>query len=105
VSIANQQSISDVIARFPKYHILRGSVAYNGGSDPMAAITEELRSLEYVEIMTIDGVRLDFEDGWILVRRSGTEPKIRITAEARDSAMAKRLYEKASAIVQRHMPC
>jgi phosphoglucosamine mutase len=105
VSIANQQSISDVIARFPKYHILRGSVAYNGGSDPMAAITEELRSLEYVEIMTIDGVRLDFEDGWILVRRSGTEPKIRITAEARDSAMAKRLYEKASAIVQRHMSC
>jgi phosphoglucosamine mutase len=71
----------------------------------MAAITEELRSLEYVEIMTIDGVRLDFEDGWILVRRSGTEPKIRITAEARDSAMAKRLYEKASAIVQRHMSC
>jgi phosphoglucosamine mutase len=54
---------------------------------------------------TIDGVRLDFEDGWILVRRSGTEPKIRITAEAKDAAMTKRLYEKASAIVQRHLQC
>jgi phosphoglucosamine mutase len=71
----------------------------------MAVITQELSSLEYIEIMTIDGVRLDFEDGWILVRRSGTEPKIRITAEAKDSAMTKRLYEKASVIVQRHVQC
>jgi phosphomannomutase len=37
------------------------------------------------------------------VRRSGTEPKIRITAEARDAAMTKRLYEKALAIVKRHI--
>jgi len=103
VSIASQQSISDVIAQFPKYHILRGSVAYSSENDPIAAITQELRSLDYVEMTTVDGVRLDFEDGWILVRRSGTEPKIRITAEARDAAMTKRLYEKASAIVKRHI--
>jgi phosphoglucosamine mutase len=103
VSIASQQSISDVIAQFPKYHILRGSVAYSSENDPIAAITQELRSLDYVEMTTVDGVRLDFEDGWILVRRSGTEPKIRITAEARDAAMTKRLYEKASTIVKRHI--
>jgi len=103
VSIASQQSISDVIAQFPKYHILRRSVAYSGENDPIAAITQEFRSLDYVEMTTIDGVRLDFEDGWILVRRSGTEPKIRITAEARDAAMTKRLYEKALATVQRHL--
>ena len=103
VSLASQQSISDVIAQFPKYHILRGSVAYSSENDPIAAITQELRSLDYVEMTTVDGVRLDFEDGWILVRRSGTEPKIRITAEARDAEMTKRLYEKASAIVKRHI--
>ena len=103
VSIASQQSISDVIAQFPKYHILRGSVAYSSENDPIAAITQELRSLDYVEMTTVDGVRLDFEDGWILVRRSGTEPKIRITAEARDAAMTKGLYEKASTIVKRHL--
>jgi phosphoglucosamine mutase len=103
VSIASQQSISDAIAQFPKYHILRGSVSYSSGNDPMAMIVQELSSLDYVEMMTIDGVRLDFEDGWILVRKSGTEPKIRITAEAKDSAVTRRLYEKVSAIVQRHV--
>ena len=94
-----------MIAQFPKYHILRGSVAYSGEKDRIAAITQELCSLDYIEMTTIDGVRLDFEDGWILVRKSGTEPKIRITAEAKDAAMTKRLYEKASAIVQRHLEC
>ena len=105
VSIASRQSISEVIAQFPKYHILRGSVPCSSGNDPMAMIIQELSSLDYVEMMTIDGVRLDFEDGWILVRRSGTEPKIRITAEAKDAAVTKRLYDKVSEIVQRHVSC
>jgi phosphoglucosamine mutase len=52
---------------------------------------------------TIDGVRLDFEKGWILVRKSGTEPKIRITAEAEDSKTAKELYRTVLAIVKRHI--
>jgi phosphoglucosamine mutase len=103
VSIAAQQSISELIAQFPKYHILRGSCVYQSGKDPMAAIAQELRSLNHVLMTTIDGVRLDFEEGWILVRKSGTEPKIRITAEARDEATTRRLYEKALAVVKRHL--
>jgi phosphoglucosamine mutase len=71
----------------------------------MAAIAQELRSLNHVQMTTIDGVRLDFEEGWILVRKSGTEPKIRITAEARDAATTRRLYEKALVVVKRHLQC
>ena len=36
------------------------------------------------EILTIDGVRISFEDdSWVLIRPSGTEPYIRITAEGK----------------------
>jgi phosphoglucosamine mutase len=69
----------------------------------MVAIAQELHSLNYVEMTTIDGVRLDFEEGWFLVRKSGTEPKLRITAEAQDFSAAKELYRTAMAIVKRHM--
>jgi phosphoglucosamine mutase len=103
VSIAAEQSISELIAQFPKYHILRGSCKLQSGDDPMVAIAQELHSLNYVEITTIDGVKLDFEEGWILVRKSGTEPKVRITAEAQDLATAKELYSTALAIVKRHL--
>jgi phosphoglucosamine mutase len=103
VSISAEQSISELIAQFPKYHILRGSYKHPRDKDPMVAIAQELHSLNYVEMTTIDGVRLDFEEGWILVRKSGTEPKIRITAEAQDLATAKELYTTALGIVKRHL--
>jgi phosphoglucosamine mutase len=69
----------------------------------MVAIAQELRALNYVEMTTIDGVRLDFEEGWLLVRKSGTEPKLRITAEAQDFSAAKERYRTAMAIVKRHL--
>ena len=49
-------------------------------------------------VSAIDGIRVDTKNGWILVRPSGTEPKIRITAEARDGV--EELYAKAEKIVQ-----
>ena len=41
----------------------------------------------------IDGIKLNFEDGWLLIRKSGTEPKIRITAEAKNEAQVRQIYD------------
>ncbi len=43
------------------------------------------------------------EDGWYLVRASGTEPKIRITAEGKNPAAAKDLMEKGKTLLS-HIP-
>lgn len=51
----------------------------------MSIVTDEFQNEfdEIKEILTIDGVRIQFEDNsWVLIRPSGTEPYIRITAEA-----------------------
>ncbi|MGZ4901882.1 MAG: phosphoglucosamine mutase [Halobacteriota archaeon] len=105
VAIASQESIADQIAQFPKYYTIRGASACGEEDEVMSSIAEELSALNYSQITTIDGMRLDFEEGWLLVRKSGTEPKIRITAEARDITTAKGLYETASTIVRRHTRC
>lgn len=52
--------------------------------------------MEYVEqadaaLDTTDGYRLDYDDGWVLIRPSGTESKIRIYAEARTEKRAETL--------------
>lgn len=44
-------------------------------------ILEEFRGI-YDRITDMDGVRLDFEDGWVLIRASNTSPKIRLYVEA-----------------------
>lgn len=46
-----------------------------------------------------DGVRADFEDGWVLIRASGTEPIIRITCEHRDKKGLEALFSRAERIV------
>ena len=40
---------------------------------------------EAEEAITIDGIRAEFSDGWVLVRKSGTEPVISVRAEAKKS--------------------
>jgi phosphomannomutase len=52
-------------------------------------------------LLTLDGFRHQFEDGWTLVRPSGTEPKVRIMAEARDDARARQLLDAMTDIVRR----
>jgi phosphoglucosamine mutase len=47
------------------------------------------------KVLTIDGIRLELTDGWVLVRPSGTEPYIRVTAEGRTQARVKEITDKA----------
>ena len=50
------------------------------------------RVFKRADVTTTDGIRLSFEDGsWVLVRPSGTEPYIRVTAQGRTSARAKEI--------------
>jgi len=68
----------------------------------MALLKEELPgSFKQVkELIDIDGLRLELEGGWVLVRPSGTEPVIRITAEARAGEEAEALARRARQIVE-----
>ena len=59
----------------------------------MTRLESNLNELKPVEVSNTDGTRLSFRDGWLLVRPSGTEPKIRLTAEAKTEARARELYE------------
>ena len=45
-------------------------------------------------INTIDGLKIDFSDGWVHLRKSNTEPIIRIYSEGRDKNSANTLAQK-----------
>lgn len=54
---------------------------------------------DYRNVTTIDGVRVDFPDGWALIRASNTSPFIRLTVEAEDKKTLEGLKKKFSSMV------
>jgi phosphomannomutase/phosphoglucomutase len=54
-----------------------------------------------IKMNTIDGVRIDFSDSWVIVRSSGTEEYVRVFAEAKNVEMAKELMKKYVAIAEK----
>jgi phosphoglucosamine mutase len=53
------------------------------------------------EVDSLDGVRVGLDDGWFLIRASGTQPLVRLTAEARSPDRADELLHRARALVER----
>jgi phosphoglucosamine mutase len=96
VSIVKETPLSELVAQVPQFPILRGAVPFPAAERDavVAKLDTAMRGVDG-KLETVDGWRVGFADGWFLVRPSGTEPKVRITAEARTERRAKELYELA----------
>lgn len=82
-----------------EYVTRRANVETDNKAEAMSAIERVLRE-RYDDIDTIDGLRVDTGDGWFLVRPSGTEPLVRVTAEARDEQRADDILNSALDVVR-----
>jgi phosphoglucosamine mutase len=91
-ALASKYSLAELADAVPVYPLLRGSVSSNGVA--LSRLEKNLMDMEPLKVSKVDGMKLDFKDGWLLVRPSGTEPKIRLTAEAKTKAGAQQLYDK-----------
>ncbi|MFW5963315.1 MAG: phosphoglucosamine mutase [Natronomonas sp.] len=82
--LANR-SASDLLEPHRGYSFERENVPYDGESEREAIMerAEAWASTADGEHTTLDGYRVDFEESWALVRPSGTEPYVRVYAEAK----------------------
>jgi len=93
---------SEVIAPYQDYHNERINLAYGSEAErrTMLSAAEAFVHEADADISTIDGYRLDYGDSWVLVRPSGTEPKIRIVAEATTADRADSLAGELADVVR-----
>ncbi|MDO4695240.1 phosphoglucosamine mutase [Porphyromonas sp.] len=89
---------TQLLARLPKYAMAKKKVELS----PSLDIDKILLTMQDIyagnEITTIDGVKIDFPDKWVHLRRSNTEPIIRVYSEAPTSNEAEEIAEE---IIQR----
>jgi len=87
---------SEVVAPYDGYHNVRINIEHETDAERDALLEAAERQAEAAdaEVTTLDGYRLDYGDAWVLARPSGTEPMVRIYAEAREEPRAHDLAEE-----------
>lgn len=99
------ETLSKLVDGVPSYPVHRAKIdCPNEEKEKVMQSVEEQAPQVFkniVEKLALDGIRLKFADGaWILIRPSGTEPCIRVTAEADDEDRAKSLVEETKQLLQ-----
>lgn len=88
------QSVSKVKSSLPGYHIAKKKVELNPDLDLNMMLSAIQEKYSHEEIITIDGVKINFGEEWVHLRKSNTEPIIRIYAESDSEAKADHLANK-----------
>lgn len=98
--VAEGKKMTELKKKYPSYFISKNKIILSPGID-VDKILEGLKKKYADEKVTdIDGVKIDFERGWVHLRKSNTEPIIRIYSEAKDEAAANQLAEEVIAVAQ-----
>ena len=79
---------------YPNYFISKNKIELTTEIDVDAILTTLEQRYKNEQITTIDGLKIDFEDGWVHLRKSNTEPIIRIYAESEGEEKANVLANK-----------
>ncbi|MGV8084783.1 MAG: phosphoglucosamine mutase [Candidatus Bilamarchaeum sp.] len=95
VEAIDQKPLSKWLSGVPKYYNVKLKIEANASAkqklvDSVLAHAKK-NKLSYT---TVDGVRIDFPDSWVIVRASGTENYVRVFAEAKTLEKAKALSEE-----------
>ena len=87
--------LSELVEGVDTYPLARDNIDVDNKAAVMKRVAEGVRA-DFERVDTTDGVRVDTDDGWVLIRASGTQPLVRVTAEAGTEATAERLRELAA---------
>lgn len=95
----HQDSLSELYAKMPQYVMHKGKVNLGDiSADGALKNLTDYYSGEKIDLR--DGVKVEKPEGWIHVRKSNTEPIMRIYTEAKDAAGAGRLADEAENIIR-----
>ena len=94
-----KMTVSQLRATFPNYFIAKNRIDLQPGTDIDAILAKVKEMYKDEQINDIDGVKIDFTDKWVHLRKSNTEPIIRVYSEASSMEEADEIGKKIMSIV------
>lgn len=88
------KSCVEIRSQYPDYKISKNKIELRGEIDIPTLLDTIAEKYSDYEVNRIDGVKIDFEDSWVHVRSSNTEPILRIYAEALTTSTADNIARK-----------
>ena len=87
------KKMSELRAEYPEYYISKNKIELTPEIDVDKVLWEILNRYTDYNVTDIDGVKVDFEEGWVHLRKSNTEPIIRIYSEAHSTEEANKMAQ------------
>ncbi|WP_407556915.1 phosphoglucosamine mutase [Winogradskyella sp. 4-2091] len=89
-----QMKVSELRASYPNYFMSKKKIQLTPGLDVDGILSTMESNYSHENLTTIDGVKIDFADSWVHLRKSNTEPIIRIYTEAPSQEAADTLADR-----------
>lgn len=91
--------VSELRATFPDYYIAKNRIDLTPSTDVDAMLEKVKQMYSNEQVNDVDGVKIDFPDKWVHLRKSNTEPIIRVYSEASSMEEADALGKKIMQVV------
>ncbi|WP_277110174.1 phosphoglucosamine mutase [Chryseobacterium taklimakanense] len=85
------KTVSEMRASYPAYFMGKKKIELTPEIDVDSLLTKMEKEYQNEEVSTVDGVKIDFAENWVHLRKSNTEPIIRIYTEAKSQEEADKL--------------
>lgn len=92
--------MTELRKKYPDYYVSKNKVALKPKLNFDAVVNNLVKDFKGNEFNLTDGIRIDLKEGWVHLRKSNTEPVVRIYAEARKQTVADGLANKIMAYLK-----
>ncbi len=95
--VESGMKMSEMKDSYPQYAMAKNKVQLQKGMNPDDLIQQMIERYKNEQVNTIDGLKIDFAEEWVHLRKSNTEPIIRIYTESKTKESAEALAERIEA--------
>ena len=92
---------SELRTSYPAYEIVKKKISLSTSTDIDEILVQLEKEYKEEKLNRTDGLRIDFVDGWVHLRKSNTEPIIRVIAEGKSGGLAEELASRVMGLIEK----